>query len=155
LEEICEYLPIMPGDVESWELNSNTNVPLFINTIGAWPNRPRPNTKITNLYLGGDYVKNGIDLACMEGAVSAALETARQILADHGDTKSLPVVQAPLEWPHAVMVSARILLIPPVAVARLIAWLEEKLVPHRPDASEVRRKATPSLQLDSRPPRKR
>ena len=80
LEEICEYLPITPADVENWELNPNTDVPLFINTIGAWSNRPRPKTKIKNLYLAGDYVKNAIDLACMEGAVSAALEAAAQIL---------------------------------------------------------------------------
>jgi protoporphyrinogen oxidase len=155
LEEIAEYLPITPADVESWELNSNTNVPLFINTIGAWPNRPRPKTKVENLYVGGDYVKNPIDLACMEGAVSAALETARQMLRDHGQTESLPAVQVPLEWPRLLLVFARILLIPPVAVARLIAWLEEKLSPHRPDASGVRRRATTSLQMDSRPPRKR
>ena len=45
LEEIGEYLPITPADVENWELNSNTDVPLFINTIGAWPNRPRPKSK--------------------------------------------------------------------------------------------------------------
>ena len=53
------------------------------------------------------------------------------------------------------MVSARVLLIPVVAVARLIAWIEEKISPHRPDASSVRRKATPKLQMDLRPPRKR
>jgi len=155
LEEIGEYLPITPGDVESWELNSNTGVPLFINTIGAWPNRPRPKSSIKNLYLAGDFVKNPIDLACMEGAVSAALETAGQILGDHGETESLPVVQVPPVWPRVWMVSARILLIPLVVVARVIAWLEEKLAPHRPDASGVRRKATPALQMDSRPPRKR
>jgi len=155
LEEIGEYLPITPADVESWEINPNIDVPLFINTIGAWPNRPQPKTKVRNLYIGGDFVKNAVDLACMEGAVSAALETSRQILGDHGEHKSLPVVQTPLEWPRALMVAARILLIPPVAVARLFAWLEEKLRPHRPDASEVRRKATPSLQKDPRPPRKR
>jgi len=40
LQEIGEYLPITPADVESWELNTNIDVPLFINTIGAWPNRP-------------------------------------------------------------------------------------------------------------------
>jgi len=155
LEEICEYLPITPADVESWELNSNTGVPLFINTIGAWPNRPRPKSRVKNLYLAGDFVKNAIDLACMEGAVSAALEAAGQILGDHGGTDSLPVAQVPPVWPRVLMVSARILLIPVVAVARVIAWLEEKLAPHRPDASAVRRKATPRLQMDSRPPRKR
>ena len=155
MEEIGEYLPITPADVESWELNANTGVPLFINTIGAWPNRPRPKSRVTNLYLAGDFVKNAIDLACMEGAVSAALETAGQILGDHGETASLPVAQVPPVWPRVWLVSARILLIPIVAAARLFAWLEEKLSPHRPDASGVRRKATPRLQRVARPPRKR
>jgi len=155
LEEIDEYLPLTPADVERWELNTNLDVPLFINTIGAWPNLPRPKSKVKNLYLAGDFVRNAIDLACMEGAVSAALETARQILCDYGETKSLPVAQVPPMWPRVWLVAARILLIPVVATARLIAWLEEKLSPHRPDASSVRRKATLRLQRDSRPPRKR
>ena len=155
LKEIGEYLPITPADVVRWELNPNTNVPLFINTIGAWPNRPRPKTKIKNLYVAGDYVKNAIDLACMEGAVSAALEASAEILSDHGATESLPVVQVPPEWPRALLVFARIVMIPIVAVARIIGWLEEKFFPHRPYASEVRRQATPRLQMDSRPPRRR
>jgi hypothetical protein len=154
LKEIGEYLPISPADVESWELNPNTDVPLFINTIGAWSNRPGTKTKIKNLYLAGDYAKNAIDLACMEGAVSAALEAAAQILRDHGDTDSLPVTQVPPEWPRALLVLARILMIPAVAGARVIAWLEEKFSPHRPYASEVHRQATPGLQMDPRPPRK-
>jgi hypothetical protein len=145
LEEIGEYLPITPADVESWELNANTDVPLFINTIGAWPNRPGPKSRIKNLYLAGDFVKNPIDLACMEGAVSCALETAGHILRDRRETQSLPVAQVPPVWPRALMVSARILLIPVVAIARLIALLEEKLSPHRPEASSIRRKATPAL----------
>jgi hypothetical protein len=91
----------------------------------------------------------------MEGAVAAALETARQILSDHGAAESLPVVQVPPEWPRVLLVIGRILLIPVVAVARIIAWLEEKLSPHRPDASEVRRKANRRLQMDPRPPRTR
>jgi len=155
LEEIGEYLPIAPADVESWELNPNTDVPLFINTIGAWPNRPRSKTKIKNLYLAGDYVKNAIDLACMEGAVSAALEAAAQILSDYGEAGPLSVVQVPPEWPRALLVFARILMVPVVAVARIIAWLEEIFSPHRPVASKVRINAIPRLQKDSRPPRKR
>ena len=154
LKEIGEYLPITPVDVEGWELNPNTDDPLFINTIGAWSNRPRPKTKIQNLYLAGDYAKNAIDLACMEGAVSAALEAAAHILNDRGETGSLPVVQVPPEWPRALLVFVRILMVPFVAVARVIAWLEEKISPHRPYASEVHRRATPRLQKDSRPPRK-
>jgi hypothetical protein len=155
LREISEYLPITAIDVESWELNPNTEVPLFINTIGAWSNRPQAKTKINNLYLAGDYVKNPIDLACMEGAVSAALQAAAQILRDHGETEPLPVVQIPPEWPRALLVLARILMVPAVAVARGIAWLEEKFSPHRPYASKVRRQATPRLQGDLRPPRRK
>ena len=155
LKEICEYLPITPADIEYWELNPNTEVPLFINTIGAWPNRPSAKTKIKNLYLAGDYVRNAIDLACMEGAVSAALESAAQILKDNGETGSLPVVQVPPEWPRPLLVLARILMVPVVAMARVIAWLEEKFSPHRPDASQTRIQATPKLQIDLRPPRKR
>jgi flavin-dependent amine oxidoreductase len=155
LEEIIEYLPITRDDVEDWVLNSNISVPLFINTIGAWPNRPTPKSKIDNLYLAGDFVKNAIDLACMEGAVSAALEAASEILRDHGEAGPLPAAQVPPEWPRWLLVLARIMLIPVVAVARGIAWLEETFSPHRPDASEVRRRAVPRLQMDTRPPRKR
>jgi len=155
LKEIGEYLPITPADIESWELNPNTDVPLFINTIGAWSNRPRARTKIQNLYLAGDYVKNAIDLACMEGAVSAALEASAEILRDHGEAESLPVVQVPPEWPRAILVFARIAMIPFVAIARVVAWLEEIFIPRKPYASEVRRQATPRLLNDPRPPRKR
>jgi hypothetical protein len=95
------------------------------------------------------------DTAPMEGAVSAALEAAAQILRDHGETGSLPVVRVPPEWPRALLVFVRILMAPVAAVARIVAWLEEKLFPRRPYASEVRRQATPSLQMDARPPRKR
>jgi protoporphyrinogen oxidase len=149
LEEICEYLPITPADVESWELNPNTGVPLLINTIAAWSNRPRPRSKIPNLHLAGDYVKNAIDLACMEGAVSAALETASQILKTEA-----PAPQIPPQYPRPLMVVARILLIPAIAVARLFAWIEEKFAPHRPTASVVRLKANATLQKDTRAPRR-
>jgi hypothetical protein len=57
----------------------------------------------------------------MEGAVSAALETARQILGDHGETGPLPVAVVPPVWPRVWLVAGRILLIPVVAVARVIA----------------------------------
>lgn len=127
LAEICRYLPLTPDDIESWELNTNVDVPLFINTIGAWPNRPRPKSKIPNLYLAGDYVKNEIDLACMEGAVSAALLAAREILRDQGEAGPLPVAQVPPEWPRGLLVLGRVALIPAVAFARLLAWIDEKV----------------------------
>ncbi|HKI53218.1 MAG TPA: hypothetical protein VJ987_03770, partial [Anaerolineales bacterium] len=72
---------------------------------------------------------------------------------NYGEAESLPVVQVPPEWSRWLLVLARILMVPFVAVARVIAWLEEIFFPHRPYASEVRREAIPRLQMDSRPPR--
>jgi hypothetical protein len=131
LSEICHYLPITPADVEEWHINPNGNVPLFINTIGAWPNRPRGKTAISNLYVAGDYVKNAIDLACMEGAVSAALDTAAVMLRDGGETGPLPGALVPPEVPRALLVALRIALIPAIAVARGIAWIEETFAQRR------------------------
>jgi glycine/D-amino acid oxidase-like deaminating enzyme len=131
LEEIRQYLPITPGDVKDWEINPNVKVPLFINTIGAWPNRPRGKTAVRNLYLAGDYVKNAIDLACMEGAVSAALDTAGDMLRDAGESGPLPGAAVPPEMPRGLTVALRIALIPVVAAARGIAWVEETISPGR------------------------
>lgn len=131
LDEIRQYLPITPADVTDWEINPNVNVPLFINTIGAWPNRPRGKTAVPNLYLAGDYVKNAIDLACMEGAVSSALDTAGDMLRDVGESGPLPGAVIPPEMSRALTVALRIALIPVVAAARGIAWVEETVSPGR------------------------
>jgi glycine/D-amino acid oxidase-like deaminating enzyme len=124
-DEIRQYLPIAPADIRDREIHPNVHVPLFINTIGAWPNRPRGKTAVPNLYVAGDYVKNAIDLACMEGAVSAALNTAGEMLRDAGETGGLPSAAVPPEMSRALTVALRIGLIPVVAVARGIAWVEE------------------------------
>jgi hypothetical protein len=82
IEEIGQFLPIAPTDVKHWCLfpNSDPGQQLFINTVGSWPDRPNVKaTNVSNLYFAGDWVKNRIDLACMEGAVSAALEAAREV----------------------------------------------------------------------------
>jgi uncharacterized protein with NAD-binding domain and iron-sulfur cluster len=130
-EEIRQYLPVTPADVTEWEINPNVQVPLFINTIGAWPNRPRGKTAVPNLYLAGDYVKNAIDLACMEGAVSSALDAAGDMLRDAGESGPLPGAVVPPEMPRALTVALRIALIPLVAAARGIAWVEETVASRR------------------------
>ena len=90
--EIHEYLAISKADVVDKKLNANTDVPLFINTIGAWAYRPRVKARtIENLYFAGDWVRNPIDLACMEGAVFAALSAAKEM----GEREGVSGILAP------------------------------------------------------------
>lgn len=122
LDEIRAYLPIDPADIEGTVLHPNVDVPLFINTIGAWPNRPSPRSRIANLYVAGDHVKNPIDLACMEGAVSAALDAARCLLADHGH-RDLPEVAVPSTHPRPLLLLLKLAMMPLLAIAHLRARL--------------------------------
>ncbi|MEU8245468.1 FAD-dependent oxidoreductase [Nonomuraea sp. NPDC048916] len=54
--------------------------PLFINTTGSWADRPEATTKIPNLFLAADYVRNSINLATMEGANEGGRMAANAIL---------------------------------------------------------------------------
>ncbi len=79
-EEINKYMTIRKEEIVSKKFLSNYNVPLFINIVAAWSNRPDvKNARIENLYFAGDWVKSRIDLACMEGAVSTGMLAARAL----------------------------------------------------------------------------
>jgi hypothetical protein len=142
LGEIREYLPIKPDDIESVELQSNLTTPLFINTIGAWANRPKPRTQISNVYLAGDFVQNEIDLACMEGAVSSAISAAAALLHDQDGTHLKPPA-VPKVWPRPLLLAARVALLPSVAVAYAIARVAESLWAKPPPASKTRARSRP------------
>ena len=145
LEEIYEYLPISKDDLDGRPvLNSNVKVPLFINTIGAWEDRPDPQTGIPNLVVAGDWVRNAIDLACMEGAVSAALAASAALLRADGETGALPEALVPPVWNRALLLAGRVAFLPVVGVSWAIARVAElfstpkALVPVR--ARNARRK---------------
>jgi phytoene dehydrogenase-like protein len=122
-EEIRQYLPIDRSDIVDWCFKPNTDVPLFINTVAAWPNRPGPRRKnIPNLFLAGDWVRNGIDLACMEGAVSAGMEAARQIGLDAG-IDGIPAPAIPRRHPAWIVRLFTLVLLPAV----IVVWLYSRL----------------------------
>lgn len=66
--------------------------PLMISTPGAWSNRPDAATAIPNLFLAADYVRTGIDTACMEGANEAARRAVGALLDAAGSSAAPPRV---------------------------------------------------------------
>lgn len=123
LGEVRRYLPIGPGDVAKDYLQPNVTTPLFLNTVASWPDRPEPKTRIPNLRIAGDYVRNHIDLATMEGAISSAQAAAASILDDlglpHGE---LPA--RPFQYPRALFRALEVLLFP--MVPPLWAWAKAR-----------------------------
>ncbi|WP_067648228.1 hydroxysqualene dehydroxylase [Nocardia harenae] len=72
---------IDPGITWNAERGRNTNAdPLLINTAGSWDARPEPHGPLENLFLAGDYVRTGIDLATMEGANESARGAVNALL---------------------------------------------------------------------------
>jgi hypothetical protein len=67
------------------------------------------------------------------------------MLQDHGAEESVPLVHVPPVWPRALLVLVRVFLIPMVAIARVLAWLEEQVAPHRHQDPKV------PLQVESKP----
>jgi len=61
--------------------------PLLINTPSSWGDRPEATTRIPNLYLAADYVRNNINLATMEGGNEAGRMAANAILDAAGSSE--------------------------------------------------------------------
>jgi protoporphyrinogen oxidase len=119
-DEIRQYLDIDMTDIADYEFQSNLQTPLFINTVAAWPNRPEVNcSHVPNLFFAGDWVRNGIDLACMEGAVSSAMNAARAIDQAEHKSSELPEAQVPHRHHTFTMMLAKLLLLP----FALVIWL--------------------------------
>jgi hypothetical protein len=126
LDEIFQYLPISAAQIDELFLQPNVTTPLFMNTITAWGDRPTPTTGIPNLRIAGDYVKNHIDLACMEGAVSSAQAAAASILDDHG-VPHLPMPGTPRQFPRWLWRLGELALLPAIPGIKAWAWLNERM----------------------------
>lgn len=102
LGQLSRYIP----DVRKVRLSSavvKTNVaePLFINTVGSWPDRPSPTRAYAggSLHVAGDFAQTPIDIACMEGAVASGLTAAEAVATRNGSPPGMPVVlPRPITW---------------------------------------------------------
>lgn len=65
-------------------VEAHNETPLFVNTVGSYPNRPCAATEVPNLYLAADYVRTNTDLACMESANEAARRAVNGLLERSG-----------------------------------------------------------------------
>ena len=101
---------VLPDDlIHSWFLDpaiswnpstgSNSNdEPLMVNTVGSWKNRPDSRTKVPNLFMAGDFVRTGVDLATMEGANESGRAAVNALL-DAAGSAANPVRVWPLYQP--------------------------------------------------------
>ncbi|MEU8804036.1 FAD-dependent oxidoreductase [Spirillospora sp. NPDC048819] len=101
---------VLPGDLVhswfldpaiSWDRSAGRNAndePLMVNTVGSWAKRPHPRTRIPNLFMAGDYVRTGVDLATMEGANESGRAAVNALL-DAADSPAEPVRVWPLYQP--------------------------------------------------------
>ncbi len=99
IDELREYVPFEPEEIDGVksQMRPNVEVPLFLNTIGAWHFRPATRTRIDNLYIAGDYCRSDADLTTMESAVISAMRTSRAVLKARGKRHRGPV---PLKVPR-------------------------------------------------------
>lgn len=85
----------------SWDRSAGRNAndePLMVNTVGSWAKRPHPRTRIPNLFMAGDHVRTGVDLATMEGANESGRAAVNALL-DAADSPAEQVQVWPLYQP--------------------------------------------------------
>ncbi len=65
---------------------------IFIQNPGSWSDRPDAATAIDNLFLAGDWIKTGMNVACMEGANEGGRLAANAILHASGSSAGLATI---------------------------------------------------------------
>jgi len=106
LEDSNQHSWFLDPDIQRGHQNPHDSInlePLLVNLINGWELRPLSVTKLSNLFLAGDYVKNNTDLATMEGANETGRRAANAILDASGDNsaraKVWPLWEPAYAWP--------------------------------------------------------
>ena len=124
LTELQRYLPFLTQErIARVDLQSHVLQPLFANTAGAWPRRPKAASVVHNLFFAGDYCQTHVDLTCMEGAVSSGLLAAEAVRLKTGLGERVHV-RTPKTRPRWLLVLLKFLLLPGALVALLVARLQ-------------------------------
>ncbi|MFM7199829.1 MAG: FAD-dependent oxidoreductase [Myxococcota bacterium] len=75
--------------------------PGLLHQTGSWALRPMPRSPYANLLLAGDWVRQPVDLACLEGAVLSGMQAALEVLT----AEKLPLFELP-EPPRELLTKA-------------------------------------------------
>lgn len=138
--ELKEYIPIHDEDIADSKIMTNSDSPLFLNTVGAWQFRPISRTRIRNLYTAGDYCQTPVDLTTMESAVTSGLYAARSILDDEGDphaTRKVKIIQ-PKEPSKELLFFLKYNLLPSIFLLSTGQKLWDKFFTSQQEAAERR-----------------
>jgi flavin-dependent amine oxidoreductase/FAD dependent oxidoreductase len=143
VSDLQDYLPpISEDDLLFWHIEANAGDKLFVNEIGSERWRPGPKTRLSNVFLAGDYCRTFIDVVTVEGAVVSALQAVQalqeQVAVERhtADTKLLDPVTIiePDAYPRWMMLAGALTFAPYAAAAKVWSWVDENLV--RPQTNE-------------------
>ncbi len=78
VEKIKGVYPVKQWDIQRIEIHRNTarHERIFLGDPGVHQFRPSPQGYFKNLVMAGDWIKNGLDIVCMESAVRSGKKAA-------------------------------------------------------------------------------
>jgi len=131
IDELACYLDFDSKDIDDTRsyFGLNTELPLFMNTVGSWQFRPETRTgdaeyeewwvhsRIDNLYVAGDYCRSKIDLVCLEGAVTTGIAAAQALATRCGRGSRVNEPLVPPEVSPQECEAAKVALAPWLALA--------------------------------------
>lgn len=124
LDDLRRFFPFLtPEAIARVDLQPHVQQPLFANTAGAWPFRPKASCELANTFIAGDYCQSDVDLTCMEGAVATGLRAAEAVRKRCGIADEIEV-KTPTVYPRAYLVALKWVLSP----VALMAFLYSKIV---------------------------